>query len=149
MKKYTFTTVLLICLGLMFVLSSCNKEIYADYIVEGRIVNKNTKEPVKNIMVDFHKYDIIHSPSNKHKYSPIKSEDWSDENGKFRSSVRVLVESSPSMLYIYGSYGDDGLYKDTTVSIDFSTVTLSGKPARNYKGEYILLVGDIELEKIN
>jgi len=129
-------------------LTSCDKNSYVYYIVEGRIIDKYTKEPVKDIMVSFNKYDIIPSRDSQktQKYSPVEHDGLSDANGEFR----VLEKYSTSLLYIYGSYrNESGLYKDTIIPIDFSNIPLSGKPSKNYKGDYILNIGDIELGKIN
>ena len=136
-------------------LFSCNKETYAEFVVEGRIIDKITKEPVKDIMVDFHKYDIIHPPYNAEdvqkiqRKSPIGYAGWSNENGEFCTLERFSDKSNHLLLYVYGKYGNGGnvLYKDTTISVDFSNVPLSGKPSKNYKGDYVLNIGDIELEQ--
>jgi len=137
-------------------LTACEKETYVHDIVKGRIIDKITREPVKDVMVDFNKCDdIMYRPNDsqksekRHKYSPIRYEGWSDENGEFRTIGHRLEKDNipPSLLYVYGYYGNS-LYKDTTILVDFSNVPLSGKPSKNYKGEYILNIGDIELEKI-
>jgi len=136
---FIVTAVILICL------TACDKSYH--YIVEGRLIDKTTREPVENIMVSFNKYDIIEPKGGqKIKKSPIGGPEWSNENGEFRT----LEIYSTSLLYIYGySSNVNGLYKDTTISVDFSQVSLSGKPHKNYKGDYVLNIGDIELEKIN
>ena len=129
--------------SVIFCLTACDK--YYCYIVEGRVIDKVTKEPVKDIMVSFYKYDIIHPPRIEpkiQKTSPMGYEGWSDANGNFRT----LETNSTSLLYIYGYYGG---YKDTIISVDFSNATLSESLYKNYKGDYLLNVGDIELEKLN
>ena len=142
---------ILVVIATIFLIA-CNKESYVHYIVEGRIIDKMTKEPVEGIMVSFHKYDIIHPKGGQKvlKNSPVGHEGWSDENGGFNTLISILETYSPSLLYIYGySSNDNGLYKDTTISVDFSNVPLSGTPSKNYKGDYVLDIGDIELEKMN
>ena len=141
-KIFMVAIVAIICL------TACDKEYYAHYIVEGRVIDKITKEPVIDIMVSFAKYDIIHPPRNVQKIqktSPIGHEGWSDENGEFNVLSRRLDKYYPSLLYIYGYYGG---YKDTTILVDFSNISLSGTPSGKYKGDYVLNIGDIELEKI-
>jgi len=137
------TIIFLVVAVAVFCLTSCHKEPDALYIVEGRVIDKITKEPVKDIMVSFNKYDIIY-PIDKQKIqktSPIGQEGWSDENGLFST----LEKYNTSILYIYDYYG---IYKDTAISVDFSNISLSGTPTKNYKGDYVLNIGDIELEKI-
>ncbi len=139
-----FIKFFIIVLLTIICLTACEKSYH--YIVEGRLVDKITKEPVEGIMVSFNKYDIIYSKSEQkaQKKSPIGESGWSDENGKFRT----LETYNTSLLYIYGYLSNEsGLYKDTIISIDFSNVTLSGAPSKNYKGDYVLDVGDIELGK--
>jgi len=141
------------CLVLIFSLFAiasfyaCEKETYVDYTVEGKIIDKNTKEPVGNIFISFAIYDNFLPQGGKtQKYSPIEYDGRTDENGKFRAISHRLEESAiPSLFYIYGY----GLYEDRTISVDFSNTVLTGKPSRKWKGEYILSIGDIELEKIN
>jgi len=62
-------------------------------------------------------------------------------------------EYYPPQLHIYDGYGSEGfndvIYRDTTISIDFSKASLSGTPTKKYKGEYNLNIGDIEIEKMN
>jgi hypothetical protein len=126
-------------------LTACEKSYH--YIVEGRLIDKITREPVEGIMVSFNKYDIIHPRDGQkaQKMTPIGKEGWSNENGEFCT----LETYSTSFLYIYGfSSNENGLYKDTTILVDFSNVPLSGKPSKNYKGSYVLNIGDIELGKI-
>ena len=134
-------------------LTSCNKETYVCYIAEGRVIDKTTGEPVQNIMVSFHVYDIIHSKDEQEKRKPssIDYEGYdgsSNENGEFNTLIRISEEYHPSLLYIYGN--ENGLYKDTVISVDFSKVPLSGTPNKKdkYKGDYVLNIGDVALEKI-
>ena len=137
---FIIITVTIICL------TSCEKHYY--YIVEGRLIDKTTKEAIKDIMVSFYKYDLIPSKGerNVQKMSPIENYCWSDEDGRFCT----VATYSTSLLYIYGySSNENGLYKDTVLLIDFSNVPLSGTPSNNYKGDYVLSIGDIELEKTN
>jgi hypothetical protein len=142
MKRHQITIGLLICVGLAFIFSSCNKDPYFHYVVEGRVIDKTTKEPVKDIMVSSVRYDILRSqPKNSQKVSPPENDGWSDANGEFRTYRPFTY----SLIYIYDY--ENGLYKDTIISVDFSNVPLSGKPSKNYKGDYILNIGDIELEK--
>jgi len=123
-------------------LTACDKNPYFNYVVEGRLIDKTTREPISNLLVSCIKYDYLLSTQKKtQKYSPLEY-DGSDENGKFRTYLTVPC----TMVYFYGN--ENGLYKDTTISVDFSNVPLSGKPSRNYKGDYVLNIGDIELEKI-
>jgi len=160
-KKIRVFALCAVLVGL-FATTSCEKNPYVYCIVEGRIIDKITKEPVGDVLVDFNKYDIIQPPSNKdniekmHKLSPVREfgESWSDANGEFRTFVRVFLEAPyPSLIYIYGIYGycanDSSSYKDTIISVNFSNVPLSGTPSKNYKGDYVLHIGDIELEKID
>jgi hypothetical protein len=130
-------------------LVSC-KATYTDYIVEGRIIDKSTKEPVSDIFVSLgvmHELPETEGKQNIHKTSPIEPYRLSDANGDFR----IVVTFCPSVLCINERYygNENSLYKDTTISIDFSNVLLSGTPHRNYKGDYVLNVGDIELERID
>jgi hypothetical protein len=119
-------------------LTACDKEPYTYYVVRGRMIDKITREPVSGIFVSFSMYDIVHPQDSKN--SPPETDSWSDENGEFRTLDRF----SHSLLYVYGY----GAYKDTTISVDFSNVSLSGTPYKNYKGDYILYIEDVELEKI-
>jgi len=123
--------------------TSCEKSYH--YIIEGRLIDKTSKEPIKDIMVSFNKYDsIVPRGGQKTKKYPIGGPEWSNENGEFRT----LETYSTPLLYIYGySSNLDRLYKDTTISVDFSHVSLSGKSHNNYMGDYVLNIGDIELEK--
>ena len=129
-------------------LTACDKEVYVHYKVEGRIIDKITKEPIRDIMVAYYEHDLPNPEDRekKQKRSPIGHDGWSDENGKFDVLSRILDKYSYSLLYIYDCYGNG--YKDTIISIDFSNVPLSGTPSKNYKGNYVLNIGDIELEKI-
>ena len=132
-------------------LTSCDNYYSADYIVRGRVIDKITGEPVENILVSSHKYDTI-PPRDGHiiqsKRTPPLPYSWSHANGEFS----VWGYNAPfSSIYIYGySSNENGLYKDTVISVDFSNVPLSGKPSREfkYKGDYVLNIGDIALEKI-
>ena len=140
-RRTSFFTVVVIA---FFCLIACDKYNYEQYIVEGRIIDRNTREPVEYIIISFHKYDILNPPKNVQKIQkrePIGHDGLSDANGKFN----VLEKYSTSLLYIYDYYG---VYKDTIISVDFSNITLSGTPHRYYKGDYILNIGDVELEKI-
>ena len=139
---------------------SCDKETYTYYSVEGRIIDKITKEAVGNIMVSYHKYDISHyqnennsRPNNAYKTSPPEYDQWSNLNGEFRMIAPFFNEYCPSQLYIYDVYGsldfEDVIYRDTIISIDFSKAIFSGTPTKKYKGEYTLNIGDIEIEKKN
>ncbi|MDR1346433.1 MAG: hypothetical protein LBK03_07000 [Bacteroidales bacterium] len=123
-------------------LTACDKDSYFNYVVEGRVIDKITREPVSDIMVSFLRYDDLVSQKKKaQKLSPPEYDGWSDENGKFCTHLTV----PGSLIYFY-SY-KSGLYKDTTISVNFSNVPLSGTPHKNYKGDYVLNIGDIELEK--
>jgi len=125
-------------------LTACDKEPYFNYIVEGKVIDIVTNEPVSNIMVSLLRYDyLLSSAKNTQKLSPPEYDGLSDINGEFRAFRTV----PSSLIYFYGY--ENGLYKDTTISIDFSNVQLSGKPHKNYKGDYILNIGNILLEKIN
>ena len=125
-------------------LTAC-KEPFAWYIVEGRLIDKTTKEPVEGILVSPIMYNIHPKSRQKtQKKEPSIGSDYSNTNGEFRTLERY----STSLLYVYGySSIENSLYKDTTISVDFSNVSLSGKPSKNYKGDYVLNIGDIELEK--
>ena len=144
LMKHIITFVIVAIVATIFI-TACDKETYVHYIVEGRIIDKDTREPANNILVSFVRYDDLLSPEKKtQKHSPPVYDGRSDENGEFRTVGRRLEESDvPSLFYIYG----EGLYKDTTILVDFSNVTLSGTPAKNYKGEYVLSIGDIGLTK--
>jgi (2Fe-2S) ferredoxin len=133
-KLFIVTSIVTICL------TACNKDPYMYYIAEGRIIDKITREPVEGIMVSSYRYDNLLSSE---RHSPPEYDTWSDTNGKFIMSQKHLY----SQLYFYGYY--NGLYTDTIISVDFSTVTLSGTPHKNYKGDYILYIEDVELEKTN
>ena len=130
----------------IFCLIACDKgEPYFNYIVKGRVIDKLTKEPVRDILLSSYERDLPNSKDgqkrqkmseNPHGYCP------SGPNGEFH----ILNRFATSLIYIYDF--ENSLYKDTTISVDFSNVPLSGKPSRNYKGEYVLNIGDIELEKM-
>ena len=148
-KTYSKSKRFLVLIFSIFVFTSfysCDKETYIDYVVKGKIIDKNTKEPVSNILVSFARYDnLLSQGKNAQKLSPPEYDGWSDENGKFRAIAHRYAESEPPLLfYIYG----EGLYENKTISVDFSNLTLTGKPYKNYKGEYTLQIGDIELKKI-
>lgn len=123
--------------------TACDKEDYYYYIVEGRVIDKATKEPIEDILVSYYRYDNLSSEQKKQKTSPIEYDGRSDADGLFQA----LDKYSFAQLHFYSYY--NGLYKDTIISIDFSNVTLSGTAHKKYKGDYILQIGDIELEKIN
>ncbi|MCL2290870.1 MAG: hypothetical protein FWC34_09260 [Bacteroidetes bacterium] len=150
MKKHQIIIGLLICFGLTFIFSSCDKETYVHYMVEGRVIDKNTKEPIKSILLSFNEYNLP-NPEDRPKIpkkSPVEYDGWSYTDGEFRviSKVRLPLAYINPLVYIYDYYGIG--YKDTTISVDFSNVPLSGSPSKNYKGDYVLNIGDIELGKI-
>jgi len=127
-------------------LTAC-KEPYAWYIVEGRLIDKTTKEPVKGILVSLVEYNITHQESGQKTQKKEQSvgSEYSNTNGEFRT----FDTYSPPLLYIYGySSYENSLYRDTIIQVDFSNVPLSGKPSGNYQGDYVLNIGDIELEKV-
>ncbi|MCL2130962.1 MAG: hypothetical protein FWH36_00685 [Lentimicrobiaceae bacterium] len=143
-KNFSIAIVVTICLV------ACDKEKVVHYTVEGRVIDKITKAPVGEIMVTYYEYDLP-NPEDRHrqksqKMSPPEHDGWSDENGEFNVLDGRLEEYSPSLLYFYDYYGSG--YKDTSISIDFSNVPLSGKSSKNYKGDYVLNIRDIELERI-
>jgi len=146
MKKIQLLLVLAFSLFASTCFISCEKD-YAYYIVEGRLIDKTTKEPLKDILVAFNKYDIIHPKGEStQRKMPVGGPEYSDTNGEFRT----FEQYSTSLLYIYAySSYENSLYKDTTISVDFSQVPLSGNPHKKYKGDYVLNIGDIELEKID
>jgi len=151
MKKHQIIVTLLICFGLTLIFSSCDKETYVRYIVNGRVIDKNTKEPIESILFSFNKYNLPNPEDRpkKPKKSPLEYDGWSYTDGEFRviSDVRLPLVYINPLVYIYDYYGIG--YKDTTISVDFSQVPLTGEPHKKYKGDYVLNIGDIELEKID
>lgn len=149
MKRNIIFFVVIVIATICLTVTACDKEIYVHYKVEGRIIDKITKEPVRDIVVAYHEYNLPNPEDRqqkRQKTSPIGYDGWSDENGEFNILERILDKYSYSQLYIYDYYGSG--YKDTIILVDFSNVPLSGTPSKNYKGEYVLNIGDIELEKI-
>jgi len=129
----------------IFCLTTCVQP-YFYYRVEGRVVDKITKEPIKDIVVAGRVYV---SPNQKDKQSiilktsPIGDIGWSNENGYFW--VRDIY--SYGILDFYDTR-ENALYKDTTIFVDFKDVPLSDTPNGKYRGEYVLNIGDVELERI-
>jgi len=133
-----FFTVVVITI---FCLSTCVVQPYSYYIVEGKVIDKITKEPIENIIVSVHK-PILPNQKEKqsiiYKTSPIGDDGWSDENGYFW--VRDIY--SYGILYFYDTR-ENVLYKDTAILVDFKDVPLSGEPSGSYKGDYVLNIGDV------
>ena len=145
MKNFTKIFVVAIVAALCFAACHRNTTPYTCYIVEGRIIDKMTKEPVKGIDVTVYKPILPNQEDKqnvKFKLSPIEHGGSSDANGNFQ----VLDTHYYGILY-FAYYND--LYKDTTIVVDFSNVTKTGTPSGNYKGEYVLDIGDIEVEREN
>jgi len=138
-KFFAFAAIMTLCLN------ACERNVpYSNYVVEGRVIDKITKEPIEGILVSFNIYDLP-SPNSQiviTRLSPPEYDGWSDENGNFRA----FYTQPRSSVYFYDY---NGLYKDTAIFIDFKDVPLSDRPYRNYKGSYVLNMGDVELEKIN
>ena len=83
----------------MIFLIACKKDYYYYYKVEGKTLDKETKESVSGILVSFFKYDTISSTKAKiQKYSPREYEDWSDENGKFNQKY---IDALYSIFYSF------------------------------------------------
>jgi len=139
-KLFIVAIVTIICIF------ACDEgEPYFNYIVKGRVIDKVTKEPLNEIMFSSYERDLTNSEDGqkRQKMSPPEyGYGWSNPNGEFH----ILNILAPALIYIYDYYGSG--YKDTIISVDFSNVSLSGKPRRNYKGDYVLNIGDIELEKM-
>jgi len=128
-------------------LISCdrNKYPYVNYVVEGRVIDKITKEPIKDILVSIHIRELPNLDDSQRvifKLSPPPDSWLSDKKGEFSTSSSYI---SPIYFYDY----ENGLYKDTIIFVDFRGVSLSGIPNGNYRGSYVLNIGDVELEKID
>jgi len=135
--------------AIAILLSACNSkhnEPHFNYVVKGRVIDKVTQEPIKDILVSFEQYHLPNPEDRQRtRLSPPEYDSWSDEKGNFRAFH--IQWRTP--LYFYDYYGyENGFYKDTTISVDFKDVPLSGIPHGNYKGSYVLNIGDVELEKI-
>ena len=134
------------------ILTACENNIkpYSYYRVEGRVIDKLTGEPVENIFVSRHQFRKPILPNQKdrqnimYKVSPIGNDGWSNENGNFWVRDRY----SYGILYFYDARVNV-LYKDTAIIVNFKDVPLSGEPSGSYKGEYVLNIGDVELERID
>ena len=139
-----------VALAMVLCLNACDKNKnephYFYYVVEGRVIDNVTKEPVKDILVSFNEHSLP-SPEDrqrvKSRLSPPDYDGWSDAKGNFRAFYNLRL----SAIYFYDY--ENGLYKDTIISIDFRDVPLSGTPSGNYKGSYVLNMGDVELERID
>jgi len=126
--------------------SNRNNDPYFKYVVEGRVIDNVTKEPIENIIVSFNKHYLTTSEERqkvKYRLSPPNYDGRSDAKGNFCAFDNLW--RTPLYFYDY----ENGLYKDTAISVDFRDIPLSGIPDGNYKGTYVLNIGDVELEKID
>ena len=129
-------------------------ESYASYTVEGRIIDKITKEPVEEVLVVLN-LNLPISEENILNLPPPPCQCWSDENGKFQAyeyftlfSVKEKNESLP-VAFLNGRYHRDALHKDTIIWVNFQNAPFYKHSKKNYKGYYTLQMGEIELERID
>jgi len=128
---------------------------YACYTIKGRVIDKETKEPIEEIMVVLG--CLLPKPQGGMLKTspPPRKEGWSDENGYFRAYEYIILdymqERNDSVLvgFFNGRYNNAAFHKDTTIFVDFKDVPLLGPPDGNYKGSCFLYIGDIELERID
>jgi len=126
----------------IFCLTTCVQP-YFEYIVEGKVIDKITKEPIEDIVVLPVSLNQKERQSIICKSSPIGEYGRSNENGFFTVRDRY----SYGILH-FRDARENLLYKDTTIFVDFKDVPLSDTPSGKYKGKYVLNIGDVELEKI-
>jgi len=120
----------------------------ADYIVYGKVIDKQTKEPVEGVRVSFFLHD---------KLPPPEYDGWSDSNGEFKAYSHYTINSMQSVnkntvqIYFYCEGVEGNLYKDAMTWANFANVTLTSEnhTNKNHKGYYSLNIGEIELEKID
>ena len=129
---------------------------YASYNVVGKIIDKETKEPVKDVMVIL-QLDLPTLQKSKGRLSmPTPKEGWSDADGYFQAYdffTLASVAAKNDSLYVSflnGKYNNkDVFYKDTIVKVDIKDAIFYNHKDKNYRGYYSLEMGEIELEKID
>ncbi|ODT55961.1 MAG: hypothetical protein ABT12_01395 [Paludibacter sp. SCN 51-9] len=144
-RMIRFTNALLAALLAVFGFSNCDEPRVeygtpnADYTVRGKVVDKVNQQPVKGIRVSYSTsrpilmYGVIPTP-----YRPLAT-DTSQVDGTYKVSQRISAgELQNNMLpvYVEDIDGDEnGLYRDTTIVVDFENAVRSGKKKGWYDGE--------------
>jgi len=125
---------------------------YASYNVVGKIIDKETKEPVKDVIVVLY-LDLFTPRYNVLKVFP-NANSWSNANGEFQVyenfTLDLVKTKNDSLSVSFTRWYDEGVsYKDTIIWADFKNAVFENSEYKNYVGNYILDMGEIELERIN
>jgi len=127
---------------------------YATYHINGKVIDKETKEPIEEVMVVLY----LNLPTPKQSIlktsPPPPKQGWSRANGEFEayeyftlSSMRERNDSVP-VAFLNGRYNITASHKDTIIWVDFKNAKFTGDSYRNWKGSYELNMGEVELEKL-
>lgn len=115
----------------------------AGYTVKGKVVNKQTQQPIKGIRVGYSQYKgpvlmygVLPTP-----YRPIAA-DTTETTGAYRfRQVFAAGEIRENEVPVYVEDVDgamNGRYRDTVLTIDFGLAVRSGKSKGWYDGERTL-----------
>ncbi len=125
----------------------------ADYTVKGKVIEKDSKTPIKGIRVGFSYFPQIIAM-----YGIIQTDyrtynaDTTDTSGEYNLSEHFYIgeiQGDTIPVYIQDIDGaENGLYRDTVINVDFENAVKSGKAKNWYSGEYTVEL-DIELNKEN
>ena len=126
---------------------------YASYNAVGKVIDKETKEPIKDIIVVMYLGQI--TPQSFFRFSQNEAANClSDENGEFQvyenfTSASVDTRNDSLSVFFLNSRYKSAFYKDTVIWVDFKNATFHNQPYKDYMGYYTLEMGEIELEKID
>jgi putative lipoprotein (rSAM/lipoprotein system) len=145
---------LLVLLGFT---TSCDKRVEygtpnADYVVKGKVIDKNTRQPIKNILVSFWEeprivpmYGVIPTPYQQ------KPSTYTDENGNYVlrwDGVLPNAFDDMDSIAIQDIDGieNGGFFNWEVMGVDFSTAQQTKPTNQWYQGEFTI-TKDIELTK--
>lgn len=150
LKNTGIKTLNLVLTGLLaiFGFSNCEPRVEygtpnADYTLKGKAVNKENLQPIKGIRIGYRPYQGFASMYGvlPVSYTPMAA-DTTNENGSFRLTHNFsagTMRTDSIVFYVQDIDGaENGLYRDTTINVNFEDATLAGKKNDWYEGEYTI-----------
>lgn len=154
-----FTGILTFCLALLGF--SCDseevgREIICEYgtpsakfIVKGKIISEDTKEPIKNINIKMltHHPEFYTDPNSI--YYPQGSTNNTNDSGEFELSLHKFPEPTKFYLEIEDIDGEaNGSFENKLDSVTFDNPVFTGKDGNWYKGSTEKNINAIELKSL-